>query len=253
MYQNEKRTHDEQDQHSIARRQATKLLEKHYHTKGDHLTLLKLFQAWEALPPYEQESWCSERHLHYRAFRTAASVRSQLQDILDQVGRHITLVKSQEPTLDRVRQAVSAGYFMHGARKCLMHNVYRCLREGIAEDKAELVHIHPSSSMANMSPPEFCIYHELVHSSRGFMRYVLEVNENWLKQYKPAKHLKPSECYKLTNRNAPAAVLETEAKSSKPEDSSENTPQFVKLEPTKVTNDAVAAARARYLARKQKK
>ncbi|OQR96333.1 pre-mRNA-splicing factor ATP-dependent RNA helicase, partial [Thraustotheca clavata] len=37
MYQNEKRTHDEQDQHSIARRQATKLLEKHYHTKGDHL------------------------------------------------------------------------------------------------------------------------------------------------------------------------------------------------------------------------
>ena len=57
---------------------------------------------------------------------------------------------------------------MHGARKCIMHSIYRCLHHGSTEDTtAELVHIHPSSSLSERSPPEFCVYHELVHTSRG--------------------------------------------------------------------------------------
>ena len=57
---------------------------------------------------------------------------------------------------------VCSGYFMNAARKCLTQAVYRCL-----SDDYKLVHIHPFSSFNEIVPPEFCVYHELVYTSRG--------------------------------------------------------------------------------------
>ncbi|EQC41313.1 hypothetical protein SDRG_01288 [Saprolegnia diclina VS20] len=239
------------DPMAASRRRAMDLLETSLHPRGDHLTLLQLFEAWEHLPPYEQEAWCHERHLHCRAFRTAASVRSQLHELVDKVRRRQPPHTSTTPALDRVRQAVTAGFFMHGARKCIMHSIYRCLHHGSTEDTtAELVHIHPSSSLSERSPPEFCVYHELVHTSRGYMRHVLEVDAAWLDMYKPSKQLKPSECYRLTQREPPAALVAAETSAAAAMDVGD-APRLVKVEPVKVTDDAVSAARARYLARKK--
>ncbi|OQS00448.1 pre-mRNA-splicing factor ATP-dependent RNA helicase [Achlya hypogyna] len=250
MFQTDRRTGD--DPRAASRRRATELLDALQHPKGDHISLLQLFRAWDALPPHEQEAWCHERQLHSRAFRTAASVRSQLEELVAKVARGAATQPAPAlPVTERIQRAVCAGYFMHGARKCLMHSVFRCLHLGAADDStAELVHIHPSSSLAERTAPEHCIYHELVHTSRSFMRHVLEVDGSWLEQYKPTKLLKLSECYGLTGRNPPQALLDEEKKTVAATEALAP-PKLAKVEPVKVTEDAVSAARARYLARQQ--
>ena len=82
------------------------------------------------------------------------------------------------------------------------------------------------------------------------MRHVLEVDAAWLDMYKPPKQLKPSDCYRLTQREPPAALVAAETSAVAAMDVGD-APRLVKVEPVKVTDDAVSAARARYLARKQ--
>ncbi|KAG6839336.1 hypothetical protein C0991_003507, partial [Blastosporella zonata] len=51
---------------------------------------------------------------------------------------------------------------------------YRAL--GIAED----VFIHPSSVLANMSPPEYVVFNEVVRTSRIWLKGLTVINPAWL-------------------------------------------------------------------------
>ncbi|KAF0682922.1 Aste57867_24935 [Aphanomyces stellatus] len=217
--------------------------------KGDHLTLLRLFQAWEASA--DRMRWCDDHGLHMRAFQTAANIQMQLQDLVDKasIARDpIAATDSAPPRLHRVRQAVCAGFFQHGGQKCMMQPVYRVLTPSGDDKQVQLVHFHPSSVFLESNPPQVCIYHELVYTSRAFMRHVLEVDPAWLKLYQPAKMLSLAECYALTKRPVPASAQATKVADTADTDASK------KMKTNeKTSDDAVAAAKARYLARKQQK
>lgn len=63
---------------------------------------------------------------------------------------------------NRVRKAICSGYFRNAAKKDPQEG-YKTLAEGTP------VFIHPSSSLFNRNP-EYCIYHELVLTTREYMR-----------------------------------------------------------------------------------
>ena len=53
------------------------------------------------------------------------------------------------------------------------------------------VHVHPSSSLHRREPsPKLVVYHELVQTTREFMREVLVVDADWIREIAP--HVYPN-------------------------------------------------------------
>ena len=79
--------------------------------------------------------------------------------------------------LARVRKSICAGFFDHAARKD-PHEGYKTLIDN------HTVYIHPSSSLFNHGV-EWVVYHELVMTSKEYMREVLVIDPKWLVDVAP--------------------------------------------------------------------
>ncbi|KAG7393462.1 hypothetical protein PHYBOEH_006066 [Phytophthora boehmeriae] len=234
---------------------------------GDQLTYLALLNAFNSASRKRQghrndmERWCEDRQLRLRALTMAGSVVKQLRDIIDSLSRHeidklkeaMQSEKKQDASLNgRLRRALCAGFFMNAARRCTMDTVYRLMHHN--DDKAaQLVQLHPLSAMNYAAPPEFCIYHELVVTSKPFLRGVLAVERRWLDYYSKGKlHITVAQLYALCGRKPPV----DEEKEARTKETAANTAASSSVsaesKPAPVTADAVAAARARFLARKKR-
>lgn len=81
----------------------------------------------------------------------------------------------------KVSRAIAAGYFRHAAKKDPQEG-YKTLVEGTP------VYIHPSSALftrfyslfLSFRQPEWVIYHELVMTTKEYMREVLHIEAKWL-------------------------------------------------------------------------
>ena len=106
--------------------------------------------------------------------RRAQDVRTQLISILDKYNMDIV---SAGKNFVRVRKCIVAGYFMCCAKKDPQEG-YKTIQEG------QPVYIHPSSSLFNKNP-EWVLYHELVLTTKEYMRNVLQVDAKWLVEMAP--------------------------------------------------------------------
>merc|ERR1712087_1011462 len=78
----------------------------------------------------------------------------------------------------KVRKAICSGYFMHAAKKDPQEG-YKTMDEG------QVVYIHPSSALFNKNP-EWVIYHELVLTTKEYMRNIMVIEAKWLTELAPA-------------------------------------------------------------------
>ena len=138
-----------------------------HHPEGDHLTLLTIYQAWKE--NNRSSNWCFENFIQARSLRKAEEVRKQLIAILD---RYKLPLLSCRYDLASVRKSILAGYFCNVAKKNAKDGYFTML------DNTN-VFIHPSSSMFNKSP-EWVLYHELVMTSKEYMREVSVIDPIWL-------------------------------------------------------------------------
>ncbi|KAJ3013997.1 hypothetical protein HKX48_005409 [Thoreauomyces humboldtii] len=69
---------------------------------GDHLTLLRVFQAWEDTGC--DHSWASDNFLHVRALKAAKQIRSQLHDVMDKLLLPVQRARMLETERDRKRK-----------------------------------------------------------------------------------------------------------------------------------------------------
>lgn len=130
-----------------------------------------------------------------------------------------------------------------------METVYRLLHHE-ENGKAQLVQFHPLSVMQLVAPPEYCVYQELVVTSKPFMRGALAVERRWLDLYSEDKlSVSTAQLYALCGRTAPVEPTQ-ERKATHPAETPAGT--SARTAPAPVTADAVAAARARFLARKKR-
>lgn len=146
---------------------------KFFQPEGDHLTLLTVYNAWVA--SRFSMPWCMDNFIQGRALRRAQDVRKQLVGIMDSYHHDILSCGSN---YTRVRRAICSGYFRNAAKRDPQEG-YRTLAEGGGN-----VYLHPSSSLFHR-PPEYVVYHEVVMTSKEYMREVTAIEPKWLVEVAP--------------------------------------------------------------------
>ncbi|KAK9888360.1 hypothetical protein WA026_000614 [Henosepilachna vigintioctopunctata] len=162
------------------------------HIGGDHLSLLNVYNQWRDSDFSTQ--WCYENFIQYRSLRRARDVREQLVGLMQRV--EIEMVSNPTET-DNIKKAITAGYFYHIARlskggsyKTVKHN--------------QSVTIHPNSALFE-ELPRWLLYHELVFTTKEFMRQVIEIQSKWLLEVAP-HYYKQKELEDSTNTKMPKTI-----------------------------------------------
>ncbi|CAJ1062842.1 pre-mRNA-splicing factor ATP-dependent RNA helicase DHX16 [Xyrichtys novacula] len=157
---------------------------------GDHLVLLNVYTQW--MESGYSTQWCYENFIQFRSMRRARDVRDQLEGLMDRI--EVEVVSSKEDSIP-IRKAVTAGYFYHTAR--LSKGGYKTVKH------QQTVYVHPNSSLFE-EQPRWLIYHELVFTTKEFMRQVIEIESSWLLEVAPhyykSKELEDSSSKKMPRK-----------------------------------------------------
>ncbi|XP_063174951.1 pre-mRNA-splicing factor ATP-dependent RNA helicase DHX16 isoform X7 [Chroicocephalus ridibundus] len=157
---------------------------------GDHLVLLNVYNQWVSSGHSLQ--WCYEHFVQARSLRRARDVREQLEGLMERVEVPPSSCAGDSVP---VRKAITAGFFYHTAR--LTRGGYRTVKH------QQTVFIHPNSSLFE-EQPRWVLYHELVFTTKEFMRQVIEIDSGWLLEVAPhyyqAKELEDASARKMPKK-----------------------------------------------------
>ncbi|CAG0900743.1 unnamed protein product [Cyprideis torosa] len=156
------------------------------HAEGDHLTLLAVYNSWKNNS--FSNAWCHENFVRIRSMREARDVREQLMGIMD---RHKLDVVSCGKNTARVQKAICSGFFRNASEKDLDGWIPSIGRRRVRDVgyrtlvDSQVVYIHPSSALFK-SRPEWIVYHELLQTTKKYMRECTAVDPKWLVEFAPA-------------------------------------------------------------------
>nr|XP_033771274.1 pre-mRNA-splicing factor ATP-dependent RNA helicase DHX16 [Geotrypetes seraphini] len=138
---------------------------------GDHLVLLNVYTQW--VESGFSTQWCYENFIQFRSMRRARDVREQLEGLMERIEMDLT---SCEGDNIPIRKAITAGYFYHTAR--LTRGGFKTVKH------QQTVYVHPNSCLFE-EQPRWLIYHELVFTTKEFMRQIIEIDSTWLLEVAP--------------------------------------------------------------------
>ncbi|KAL5287321.1 DHX8 family protein [Megaselia abdita] len=141
--------------------------------EGDHLTLLAVYNSWKNNK--FANAWCYENFVQIRTLKRSQDVRKQLLGTMD---RHKLDVVSAGKNSVRVQKTICSGFFRNAAKKDPQEG-YRTIVD------QQVVYIHPSSALFHRQP-EWVIYHELVQTTKEYMREVTSIDPKWLPEFAPS-------------------------------------------------------------------
>jgi ATP-dependent RNA helicase DHX8/PRP22 len=147
--------------------------------EGDHITLLHVYKEW--LSADRSEQWCRDHFIHYRSLRRAEEVIHQLERLME---RFRLPLHSSGTDTQRILKAIVAGFFTRAARKDGQRG-YQTLVDN------HVVHMFPGSSLFGREP-DFVVFHELVNTTREYMRNTIAVDPRWLVELAPAFYRRAS-------------------------------------------------------------
>ncbi|EGC32093.1 hypothetical protein DICPUDRAFT_82061 [Dictyostelium purpureum] len=159
---------------------------KFFSSEGDHLTLLNVYNGWKNSK--FSNPWCFENFVQARSLRRAQDVKKQLITIMD---RYKLDIISCGRNHTKIQKAICSGYFANASKKD-PNEGYKTLVEG------QPVYIHPSSTLFNRNP-DWVIYHELVLTTKEYMREVCTIDPKWLVELAP-KFFKSADPNKISKR-----------------------------------------------------
>ncbi|KAA0198472.1 hypothetical protein HAZT_HAZT007935 [Hyalella azteca] len=140
--------------------------------EGDHLTMLKIYQAFKASK--QNKAWCHENFLNYRNLVYITSIRKQLSELCVKAGLEML---SSSDNMDDIRRCLLTGMFMNVA-ELQPDRKYLTLAH---HDQAQ---IHPSSVLFN-SHSSYVLYNEVIHTANSYMHCVSWVAPEWLYEVAP--------------------------------------------------------------------
>jgi len=156
----------------IARRTAEVEKAKFAVREGDHLTLLNVFNSF--MLNNKNPQWCHDRYLNYKALKKAVEVRRQLNKYLV---RFKIPVASCEGKTEAIRKAIVSGFFANAAQ-IQPNGSYKPVRG------SQELWIHPGSSLYNAAP-KWVVFHEVVFTTKNFMRELTVIDPFWLSELAP--------------------------------------------------------------------
>lgn len=142
--------------------------------ESDHLTYLNVFLQWKRAK--YSKAWCEKNYIHSRSMVRVRSVRKQLLDMMKSQGiAHVSCGSNW----DVVRKAVCSAYFFNAARIKGIGSYINMLTGTPCQ-------LHPSSSLYGLGyTPDYVVYHELVMTTKEYMRCVTAVDAQWLAELAP--------------------------------------------------------------------
>uniref|UniRef100_A0A672MB28 Putative pre-mRNA-splicing factor ATP-dependent RNA helicase DHX16 n=1 Tax=Sinocyclocheilus grahami TaxID=75366 RepID=A0A672MB28_SINGR len=117
---------------------------------GDHIVLLNVYTQW--VESGYSTQWCSENFIQFRSMKT----------LMDRIEVELCSCNGESVP---IHKAVTAGYFYNTA--CLSKGGYKTVKHQQTEQ------------------PRWMIYHELVFTTKVFMRQVIEIESGWLLEVAP--------------------------------------------------------------------
>lgn len=144
-----------------------------HQNEGDHLTLLCIYNAWKN--NNFSSTWCFENFIQQRSLKRAQDIRKQMLGIMD---RHKLDVVSCGKNTVKVQKSICSGFFRNVAKRDPQDG-FRTLVDN------QIVYIHPSSAIYQKQP-EWIVYHELVFTTKEYMREVCAIDAKWLVEFAPS-------------------------------------------------------------------
>ncbi|KAJ3431705.1 atp-dependent RNA helicase dhx33 [Anaeramoeba flamelloides] len=166
--------------------------------EGDHISLLNVYK--EFIAHKKNKNWCDKHYLNYKALMRAIQIREQLIKYLKKFKIEIISVLRTMKTmqfndrnqfgiveqndekdnfvLDTIRKCIVAGYFSNAA-KLHTNGTYRSLKGDT------ILYIHPNSVLFHERLPEYIIFHEIVFTTRPFIKELLAIQPEWLHEIAP--------------------------------------------------------------------
>ncbi|CAI9116556.1 OLC1v1017738C1 [Oldenlandia corymbosa var. corymbosa] len=212
---------------------------------GDHIQLLQIYEQWHQTE-YNLD-WCKDNNLQVRGMLFVKDVRKQLSQIMLRSAKESLEVqtmkrwRTNEQEYKNLRKSLCVGYANQLAERMLRHNGYQTL--GF---KSQLVQVHPSSVLKTDDDgmlPNYVVYHELIATSRPYMRNVCAVEMSWVLPI--IRKLENLNIKKLSG----GRFSEPE-KVSEVENSSSTTTSISLAQLPDDRDNKIQAARERFLARK---
>nr|XP_056721008.1 probable ATP-dependent RNA helicase DHX40 [Euleptes europaea] len=151
--------------------------------RDDFATLLNIFERCKSSK--SPSSWCRKNWIHWRALKLAFSVEQQLREIAGKL--------KQLPDFPRehfdgsrnelLRRCLCAGYFANVARRSIGKSF--CTMDG----HGSVVYVHPSSALRDQEAQlEWIIFHDVLVTSKVYMRTVCPVHYEWVQDLLPRLH-----------------------------------------------------------------
>lgn len=145
------------------------------HFDGDHLTLLNVFHAYVKYSLVDVDAsrkFCYEHFLNHRAMTSAQNVRCQLLRIMNRLQLKVVSISNTDPNYYiNIRKALLSGFYQQVAFKT-SKGFYITVKD------VQVVTLHPSSVF--QVNPEWIMYHELILTSKNFVRTVTKIEGRWL-------------------------------------------------------------------------
>lgn len=249
-------------------------LETYAHPAGDHLSYVRIYNAWiHRERDVNDAAWCEARMLRRSALNQAVRVRAQLSTTMAKVCREhtssadVTLPATSSSRHDRdvsdrimeesIGRLMCAGYFMNAAKMC-GGTTFRTMggKNGVWTCEP-----HPTSFVLSNNVraiPTCVVYVDLVRTSKSFMRHVVAVRESWVRAH--AKRVERVDPYRLSATKRPPTNTPTVGESKRPrsrevgdaaEGRSKRSRADEKKDAARDRDDAIRRARERYLSRRR--
>uniref|UniRef100_A0A8D0HI25 Probable ATP-dependent RNA helicase DHX40 n=1 Tax=Sphenodon punctatus TaxID=8508 RepID=A0A8D0HI25_SPHPU len=217
---------------------------------NDFATLLNIFEQCRSSK--SPAAWCQKHCIHWRALKSAFSVEAQLQEITSKLKQRSDFPRERfdGSRNEILRRCLCTGYFANVARRSVGRTF--CTMDG----HGSVVHIHPSSVLHDQEAQlEWIIFHEVLVTSKMFVRTVCPIRYEWVKDLLPKLH--EIDAYELSSVAREEVTEEEMIKWRNKEDlktQNEGTWDESARKMEKRNDDqSISEARTRYLQRKQQK
>lgn len=159
------------------REQADSARQKFVSPFGDHLMLLDIYLQWQDSGYSSQ--WCQDHFIQYKTLKRARQVRQQLERQCRKVGieKLDGLGMERDDIAAMIVKALVLGFFPQLARLSRLGDSYQRLKQNVP------VYMHPLLCLSSTKPfPKLVLYHQLVLTSKEYMRNCIQVDEKWVSE-----------------------------------------------------------------------
>eukprot|EP00971_Amphidinium_carterae_P269634 5348971-Amphidinium_carterae.2 len=151
-----------------------------WHEDGDHLALLQVYRQWNKAA--KRREFARQHGLNSAALEHATEVREQLKELVQKAWgvKHISSCGGPAKWATVRRCLLKACWTQVAKLDEVTQSSYTTI---ISRQTAK---IHPSSALTRQGKRPMCIvFHELVTTSRNYLRTVTEVDPTWLVELCP--------------------------------------------------------------------